>query len=89
MPGLAPPASSATSHRTGCCLAEGSPFLRIGSMPIEYRDGELNPGLRVEGPASCPLDDRGVAPPTGLAPATSGLTGRRYHWLSYGGMGTD
>lgn len=27
----------------------------------------------------------GRAPPTGLAPATSGLTGRRYHWLSYGG----
>ena len=26
------------------------------------------------------------APPAGLAPATSGLTGRRYHWLSYGGM---
>lgn len=28
----------------------------------------------------------GIAPPTGLAPATSGLTGRRYHWLSYGGI---
>ena len=28
----------------------------------------------------------GTAPPTGLAPATSGLTGRRYHWLSYGGI---
>ena len=27
-----------------------------------------------------------MAPPTGFAPATSGLTGRRYHWLSYGGV---
>jgi hypothetical protein len=27
---------------------------------IEYRDGESNPGLRVEGPASCPLDYRGM-----------------------------
>ena len=26
----------------------------------EYRDGESNPGLRVEGPASCPLDYRGM-----------------------------
>lgn len=28
----------------------------------------------------------GTAPPAGLAPATSGLTGRRYHSLSYGGV---
>jgi len=28
----------------------------------------------------------GTAPPTGVAPATSGLTGRCYHWLSYGGL---
>ncbi len=26
------------------------------------------------------------APPTGCAPVTSGLTGRCFHWLSYGGL---
>ena len=35
---------------------------------IEYRGGESNPGLRVEGPASCPLDYRGMEEAVGLAP---------------------
>ena len=35
----------------------------------QYRDGESNPGLRVEGPASSPLDHRGVhEEAVGLAP---------------------
>ena len=42
--------------------------------------------LRLRRPVPSPLGHVDVAPPTGLAPATSGLTGRRFHWLSYGGL---
>src|SRR4051794_18352899 len=40
----------------------------VGRSRIEYRDRELNSGLRGEGPASCPLDHRGVEEAVGLAP---------------------
>jgi hypothetical protein len=59
-------------------------------------DGESNPGLRVEGPAPCPLHYRGpvpspfghvdVAPPTGLEPVTFCSTGSCSGRLSYGGV---
>ena len=41
-------------------MLRSSPLNDDHMVRIKYRDRELNSGLRGEGPASCPLDHRGM-----------------------------
>ena len=80
------PRASLLGHRVmtpSCCQGGArTPTFRVttGRLALRlpgiawYRDGELNPGLRVEGPASSPLDHRGVEEAVGLAPTRASWT---------------
>jgi hypothetical protein len=64
-------------------LSYGELVLLLGFSRVDGRSRTCI--LRLRTPASSSVRPRRQAPPAGLAPATSGLTGRRFHWLSYGG----
>src|SRR3989442_7807541 len=75
--GLSPPCrglqprASILGHRALRCqggartpafrLTAGRLAVRPPGTETTYRDGDSNPGFRIEGPASCPLDDHGVS----------------------------
>ena len=83
LPGLETVASSARFERA-------SPPSEGGALSTELRrvgvDGRTRTCVnRFRRPVPDPFGHVDMAPPTGFAPATSGLTDRRSSWLSYGG----